>query len=98
MLVTFSILSPDASLSYDKIKMRLEEYSQLLESDSPTIEFFTKNGKTIVCRQQVVEMEKQLRQAKDLLQAMIDSKDVPTIEAIHRLRDLAKLLDQLNLH
>ena len=75
--------------------MRLEEYSQLLESDSPTIDFLTKNGKTISCKKQVDEVKKQLAQARDLLQAMIDAKDVPTIEAIHRLCDLAKVLDHL---
>jgi hypothetical protein len=31
------------------------------------MEFFTKNGKTIVCRKQVDEMEVQIKQAKDLL-------------------------------
>ena len=75
--------------------MRLEEYSQLLQSDSPTIEFPTKNGKTIMCRKQVDGMKAQLEQAKDLLQAMIEAKDVPTIEVIHRLRDLATVLDRL---
>ena len=75
--------------------MRLEEYSQLIESDSPTIEFFTKNGKTILCQKQVDDMKKQLEQAKDLLQAMIEAKDIPTIEVIHRLCDLAKVLDHL---
>ena len=77
--------------------MRLEEYSQLLKSDSPTIEFFTKNGKTILCEKQVNKMKEQLEQAKDLLHAMIEAKDVPTIEVIHRLRDLAKVLDHLKL-
>ena len=51
--------------------MHLEEYSQLLNSDSPTIEFSTENGKTIMCRKQVHDMKQQLEQAKDLLQAMI---------------------------
>ena len=77
--------------------MRIDEYSHLLKSDSPTIKFFTKNGKTIVCAKQADKMEKQLEQAKDLLQAMIDAKDVPTLEVIHRLRDLATVLDQLRL-
>ena len=75
--------------------MRLEEYSQLLKSDSPTIEFSTKNGKTIMCWKQVDDMKAQLEEAKDLLQAMIDAKDVPTIEVIHRLCDLAMVLDDL---
>jgi len=78
--------------------MRLEEYSQVLKSDSPTIAFFTKHGKTIVCWKQADEMEEQLQQAKDFLQAMIEAKDVPTIGVIHRLCDLAKLLDQFRLH
>ena len=78
--------------------MRLEEYSQLLKSDSPTIEFPTKNGKTIMCQKQVDDMKEQLEQARDLLQAMIEAKDVPTIEVIHRLCDLAKyVLDDLKL-
>jgi len=77
--------------------MRLEEYSQLLKSDSPTIEFSTKHGKTIVCRKHADEMEAQLQQAKDLLQAMIEAKDVPTIEVIHRLCDLATVFDQFKL-
>ena len=77
--------------------MRLEEYSQLLNSDSPTVEFSTENGKTIMCRKQVHGMKEQLEQAKDLLQAMIEAKDVPTIEVIHRLCDLANVLDDLKL-
>ena len=77
--------------------MRLEEYSQLLNSDSPTIEFSTENGKTIMCRKQAHGMKEQLEQAKDLLQAMIEAKDVPTIEVIHRLCDLANVLDDLKL-
>jgi tetratricopeptide (TPR) repeat protein len=77
--------------------MRIEEYTQFLKTDSPSIEFFTKNGKTIVCRKQADEMEEQLKQAEDLLQAMVESRDVPTIEAIHRLCDLATVLDGLEL-
>jgi tetratricopeptide (TPR) repeat protein len=96
-LVTFSILSPGASLSYGQIKMCLDEYSQLLKSDSLNVEFFTKNGKVILCRKQVDEMEQQLQEAKALLQAMIESRNIPTIEAIHRLCDLAIVLDQLKL-
>ena len=42
-------------------------------------------------------MKEQLKQAKDLLQAMIEAKDVPTIEVIHRLCDLANVLDDLKL-
>jgi len=42
-------------------------------------------------------MEWQLQQAEQLLQAMIEAEDVPTIEVIYRLRDLARLLDQFKL-
>lgn len=77
--------------------MCLEEYSQILNSDSPTIKFFTKNGKTIVCRKQADEMEVLLEEAKELLQDMVEAKDVPTIKAIHRLRILAGVLDRLGL-
>jgi tetratricopeptide (TPR) repeat protein len=77
--------------------MRLEEYTQFLKTDSPSIEFFTKNGKTIVCRKEADEMQEQLKQAEDLLQAMVESRDVPTIEVIHQLCDLATVLDQLKL-
>ena len=77
--------------------MCLEEYSQRLQSDSPTIEFSTEQGKTIVCRNQATEIEGHLESAKKLLQNMIEAKDVPTLDAIHRLRDLAGVLDQLKL-
>jgi len=77
--------------------MRLEEYSQHLESDSPTIEFFTKHGSIVVCRKEANKIEDLLNSAKELLQNMIEAKNVPTIEAIHRLRDLATVLDQLKL-
>jgi hypothetical protein len=77
--------------------MRLEEYTQILKTDSPSIEFFTRNGKRIVCRKQADKMEEQLKQANDLLQAMVESREVPTIEAIHRLCDLATVLDELML-
>lgn len=77
--------------------MRLEEYSQQLKSDSSTIGFTTEHGKVIVCQNQATEIEEYLQAAKELLQDMIEAKDVPTIEAIHRLRDLAEVLDQLKL-
>ena len=77
--------------------MRLEEYSEHLKSDSPTIEFSTEHGKTIVCRKQAHEIEDLLKSAKELLQNMVEAENVPTIEAIHRLRDLATVLDQLKL-
>ena len=77
--------------------MRLEEYSQHLKSDSPTIAFSTEHGKMIVCRKQANEVEDLLKSAKELLQNMIEAKNVSTIEAIHRLRDLAKVLNQLKL-
>jgi hypothetical protein len=77
--------------------MRQEAYSQILKSDSPTIEFFTENGKTILCRRQADKIKELLEEAKGLLQAMVKEKDVPTIEAIHRLCNLATVLDQLEL-
>ena len=77
--------------------MRLEEYSEHLKSDSPTIEFSTEHGKTIVCRKQAHEIEDLLKSARELLQNMVEAKNVSTIGAIHRLRDLATVLDQLKL-
>ena len=77
--------------------MRLEEYTQHLKSDSPTIAFSTEHGKMIVCRKQANEIEDLLKSAKQLLQDMIEAKNVSTIEAIHRLRDLAQVLNQLKL-
>jgi hypothetical protein len=77
--------------------MRLKEYTQFLKTNSPNIEFSTKNGKMIVCWKQADEMEEQLKQAEHLLQAMVESRDVLTIEAIHQLCDLAAVLDQLKL-
>ena len=74
--------------------MRLDEYSQCLKSDSPTIELSTVHGKTIVCSQ---KMEGLLERAKGLLQNIIEAKNVPTIGAVHQLRDLARVLDQLKL-
>ena len=55
-IVAFSILSPDASLSYDRIKLRLEEYRTLFPSDSDTIALSTEDGKTAICRKQAKEM------------------------------------------
>jgi len=97
-LVTFSILSPDASLSYDRIKLRLEEYRTLLASDSDTIELSTENGKTVICRQQANEMEKYLDQAEILLQDVVQSRDISTLIVLHHLRDLAEVLDNLKLY
>ena len=97
-VVTFSILSPDASLSYDRIKLRLEEYRTLLASDSDTIELLTENGKTIICRKQAKEMEEYLDQAEILLRDVVQSRDVPTLVVLHRLRDLAGVLDNLKLY
>ena len=97
-MVTFSILSPDASLSYDRIKLRLEEYRTLLASDSDTIELSTMNGKTVICRKQANEMEEYLDQAEILLQNVVQSRDISTLVVLHHLRDLAEVLDNLKLY
>ena len=96
--VTFSILSPDASLSYDRIKLRLEEYRTLLGSDSDTIELATENGKTVICRNQANEMEEYLDEAEILLQNVVQSRDISTLVVLHHLRDLAEVLDNLKLY
>ena len=96
--VAFSILSPDASLSYDRIKLRLEEYRTLLASDSDTIELSTENGKTVICRKKANEMQKYLDQAEDLLRDVVQSRDISTLVVLHHLRDLAEVLDNLKLH
>ena len=97
-IVTFSILSPDASLSYDRIKLRLEEYRILLASDSDTIELSTENGKTVICRKQTNEMEEYLDQAEILLRDVIQSHDISTLVVLHHLCDLAEVLDKLELY
>jgi tetratricopeptide (TPR) repeat protein len=95
--VTFSILSPGASLSCDRIKLRLDEYRTLLASDSDTIEISTEYGKTIICRKQTNELEEYLDQAEILLQDVVQSRDISTLVVLHRLRDLAMVLDKLKL-
>src|SRR5258706_739354 len=97
-IVTFSILSPDASLSYDRIKLRLEEYRTLLASDSDTIELSTENGKTVICRKQAKEIDEYLDQAEILLQDVLQSRDISTLVVLHHLRDLAEVLDNLTLY
>ena len=97
-MVTFSILSPDASLSYDRIKLRLEEYRTLLASDSDTIELSTENGRTVICRNQASEMGEYLDQAEILLQNVVQSRDISTLIVLHHLRDLAEVLDNLKLY
>ena len=97
-IVSFSILSPDASLSYDRIKLRLDEYRTMLASDSNTIELATENGKTIICRKRANKMEKFVRRAEILLQDVIQSRDTSTLVVLHRLRDLSKVLDNLKLY
>ena len=97
-VVTFSILSPDASLSYDCIKLRLEEYRSLLASDSDMIELSTENGKTVICRKQAKEMEEYLDRAEILLRDVVQSRDISTLVVLHHLRDLAELLDNLRLY
>jgi len=96
--VTFSILSPDASLSYDCIKLRLEEYRTLLASDSDTIELSTENGKTLICSKQAKRMEQFLDQAELLLRDIIQSHNTSVIVVLHHIRDLAKVLDKLGLY
>ena len=96
--VTFSILSPDASLAYDRIKLRLEEYRTLLASDSDTIEFSTENGKTNISREQANEIGEYLDRSKNLLRDVIQSHDVPTLVVLQLLRDLSRDLDQLELY
>ena len=97
-IVTFSILSPDAFLSYDRIKLRLEEYRTLLASDSETIELPTENGKTVICRKQADEMEEYLNRAEILLQDVVQSRDISTLVVLHHLRDLSNVLDKLTLY
>ena len=97
-IVTFSILSPDASLSYDRIKLRLVEYRALLASDSDTIKLSTENGKTVICRKRANEMGEYLDQAEILLQDVVQSRDISTFVVLHHLRDLAKVLDNLKLY
>jgi len=96
--VAFSILSHDASLSYDRIKLRLEEYRTLLASDSDTIELSTENGKTVICRKQANEMEEYLDEAEELLRDVVQSCDISTIVVLHHLCDLAEVLDNLELY
>ena len=97
-LVTFSILSPDASLSYDRIKLRLKEYRTLLASDSDTIELATENGKTVICRKQANEMGAYLDQAERLLRDVVQSRNISTLVVLHSLRNLAEVLDNLQLY
>ena len=97
-IVTFSILSPDTSLSYDRIKLRLEEDRTLLASDSDTIELWTENGRTVICRKQAKEMEEYLDQAEILLRDVVQSRDISTLVVLYRLRDLAGVLDNLKLY
>jgi hypothetical protein len=97
-IVTFSILSPDASLSYDHIKLRLEEYHTLLASDLDTIELSTKNGKTVICRKQENEMKEYLDHAELLLQGIVQSRDISMLIVLHYLHDLSEVLDNLKLY
>ena len=97
-VVAFSILSPDTSLSYDHIKLRLEEYRTLLSSDSDAIELSTENGKTVICRKQANEMEEYLDQAEILLRNVVQSRDISTLVILHHLRGLTKVLDSLKLY
>ena len=96
--VTFSILSPDVSLSYDRIKLRLEEYRTLLASDSDTIELSTEKGKTVICGKQANEMKEYLDQAETLLRDVIQSRDISTLVVLRHLCYLAAVLDNLKLY
>ena len=97
-IVTFSILSPDVSLSYDRIKLRLEEYRTLLAFDSDTIELSTENGKIVICQKQANEMEEYLDRAEILLRDVVESRDISTLIVLSHLRDLSKVLDKLRLY
>jgi tetratricopeptide (TPR) repeat protein len=97
-IVTFSILSPDTSLSYDRIKLCLEEYRTLLASDSDTIELSTENGKTVICGKQANEIEEYLDRAELLLRDVVQSRDTSTLVVLHNLRDLTRVLDNLKLY
>ena len=90
--------SPDVSLSYDRIKLRLEEYRTLLASDSDKIELSTENGKTVICRKQANEMEEYLDQAETLLRDVIQSRDISTLVVLRHLCYLAAVLDNLKLY
>jgi len=94
--VTFSILSPGTALAYDQIKLRLEEYRKLLASNADTIELPTENGKIVICRKEASGMEP-LDQAESLLRDIVQSRDTSMLEVLHRVRDLAKVLDILKL-
>jgi len=95
--VTLSILSPSTALAYDQIKLRLEEYRKLLASNADTIELPTENGKIVICRKEASGTEPLLDQAESLLQDIVQSRDTSMLEVLHRVRDLAKVLDILKL-
>ena len=96
--VTFSILSPDVSLSYDRIKLRLEEYRNQLAADSDTIELSTENEKAVICQKQAKEMREYLDQAELLLRDVVQSRDISTVAVLRHLLDLARILDDLKLY
>ena len=86
-------LSTDGPLSYDGIRPRPEEYKVLTQSNSPTIEFATEGGKTIVCRKRVDKMEKILQKSSDIAPAL--SIHGPHQYLARRLRGLDVVLDEL---
>jgi len=90
-------LSTDGSLSYDGTRPRPEEYKVLTQSNSPTIEFATEGGNTIVCRKRVDKREISAKETRTLLQQVVDSRGAPMIVVAHRLRGLAVVLGELNL-
>ena len=86
------IQSSNASLSFDRIKLRLDEYRTMLASNSDTTEFATENGRTVISRKQDLEW------AKILLQGAIQSRETDALVVLYRLRDLSKVLDNLKLY
>ena len=97
-VVKFYILSPDASLSYDRVKLRLEEYRRLLITDSDTIELSTESGKVVFCRKEITQMAEYLNQADVLLRNIAQSRQISTIVVLHHLRELSEVLDNLKLY
>ena len=96
--IIVSVLSPDASLSHDRIKLRLDEYRTLLASDLDTIELPNDSGKTVICRKEANEMEQFLDQAEALLRDIVRFRDTSAITLLHDLRNLAEVLDHLKLY
>jgi hypothetical protein len=90
-------MSPDALFNHESIQLSFNHYKAFLNSGSPSIEFTTKRGKTIVCRRDAESAVDLLDKAETLLKDMLDLKDVSTIITIKRLIELANILDTLEL-